>query len=119
MKTKEEIANIIEELKVLYPGAECSLEFNPEKAYGYKTCKSTEDFQTAISELYVTKVIPAIERGLCAAIITQVSDVEDEINGMLTYDRRMNKADAQLMTQLSQALQEAFAENCKAPSLQD
>jgi len=33
MKTKEEITNIIEELKVLYPGAECSLEFNPEKAY--------------------------------------------------------------------------------------
>jgi endonuclease-3 len=33
MKTKEELSNIIEELKVLYPGAECSLEFNPDKAY--------------------------------------------------------------------------------------
>ena len=33
MKTKEELKNIIEELKALYPGAECSLEFNPDKAY--------------------------------------------------------------------------------------
>ncbi len=105
-----------------FGGYACAIEdhlFNPEKAYGYKTCKSTEDFQTALSELYITKVIPAIERGLCAAIITQVSDVEDEINGMLTYDRRVNKADADLMTQLSQALQAAFAETCKAPSPQD
>ena len=105
-----------------FGGYACAVEghlFNPEKAYGYKTCKSTEDFQTAISELYITKVIPAIERGLCAAIITQVSDVEDEINGMLTYDRRVNKADAELMQQISAALQEAFAASHTATSPQD
>jgi len=93
--------------------------FNPEKAYGYKTCKSAEHFQTALAELYVTKVLPAIGRGLCAAIITQVSDVEDEINGMLTYDRRVNKADPEAMQQISQALQDAFAASCTAPSPQD
>ncbi len=105
-----------------FGGYACAVEdhlFNPEKAYGYKTCKSTEDFQTALSELYITKVIPAIERGLCAAIITQVSDVEDEINGMLTYDRRVNKADGELMQQISVALQEAFVANCTATLPQD
>ena len=105
-----------------FGGYACAVEghlFNPQKAYGYKTCKTKEDFQTAISELYITKVIPAIERGLCAAIITQVSDVEDEINGMLTYDRRVNKADAELMQQISRALQEAFAAHCEATFPQD
>ena len=92
--------------------------FNPEKAYGYKSCKSKEHFQTSLSELYITKVLPAIQRGLCAAIITQVSDVEDEINGMLTYDRRVCKADAESMQQIARALQDAFAKSCIAPSPQ-
>ncbi|MBQ7767826.1 MAG: glycoside hydrolase family 2 [Oscillospiraceae bacterium] len=93
--------------------------FNPDKAYGYKTCKSREHFQTSLSELYITKVLPAIDRGLCAAIITQVSDVEDEINGMLTYDRRVCKADAESMRQIATALQDAFAASCIAPLPQD
>ena len=33
MKSKEAVSAIIEALKDLYPEAECSLEFNPEKAY--------------------------------------------------------------------------------------
>ena len=33
MKTKEAVSAIIEELKVLYPDAECSLEYDPDKAY--------------------------------------------------------------------------------------
>ena len=89
--------------------------FNPDKAYGYKTCKTEADFRTALSELYITKVLPAVERGLCAAIITQVSDVEDEINGMLTYDRRVNKADPVAMGQIARALQDTFAASCTAP----
>ena len=93
--------------------------FNTGKSYGYKTCKSQEHFQTALSELYITKVLPAAERGLCAAIITQVSDVEDEINGMLTYDRRVCKADTTSMRQISEALQDAFATSCITPSPQD
>jgi len=88
--------------------------FNPDKAYGYKTCKTREDFQTALSELYVTKVIPAVERGLCAAIYTQVSDIEDEINGLYTYDRKVCKADPEAMVQIARALQDAFAANCIA-----
>ena len=75
--------------------------FNPSKAYGYKACKDTAHFQESLEKLYREKVLPAIGRGLCGAICTQVSDVEDEINGMLTYDRKVCKADAQTMQQLA------------------
>ena len=95
-----------------YTYAEPGHLFNTEKAYGYKTCKTREQFQTGMSELYITKVLPAVERGLCAAICTQVSDVEDEINGMLTYDRKVCKADEEAMRQLGQALRNAFVESC-------
>jgi len=86
--------------------------FNPDKAYGYKSCKSLEQLQTALSELYVTKVLPAVERGLCAAVLTQVSDVEDEINGLLTFDRKVAKAEPEAMRQLAQMLWDGFRTSC-------
>ena len=51
-----------------------------------------------------------MKKGLCAAIYTQVSDVEDEINGLVTYDRRVEKVDAQDLLPLAEALQQAIAE---------
>ena len=82
--------------------------FNPDNAYGYKSCKSLEDFQQAVDKLYRKKILPRVKKGLCAAIITQVSDVEDEINGFLTYDRKVCKADPQAMQQLAADLQKAI-----------
>ena len=58
--------------------------------------------------LYRQKVLPAIERGLCGAICTQVSDVEDEINGFLTYDRKVCKGDYATMKRLAEDLQAAI-----------
>ena len=78
--------------------------FNPEKAYGYKSCKTLEDFHRSVEELYRKRILPAIPKGLCAAIYTQVSDVEDEINGLLTYDRKVCKADETAMQALAQDL---------------
>ena len=82
--------------------------FNPEKAYGYKTCTSLNEFQTQIDALYRSRILPAISAGLCGAICTQVSDVEDEINGFLTYDRKVSKADEAAMQKLAQELQNAI-----------
>ena len=81
--------------------------FNPEKAYGYKACKSLDDLNRDLQALYEEKVIPAAEKGLCAAIYTQVSDVEDEINGLLTYDRKVCKANAEMLGAISKKLQKA------------
>ena len=97
-----------------FGGYACPVEghlFNPDKAYGYKSCKSLQHFQESIEALYRTKVIPAIKRGLCGAIITQVSDVEDEINGFLTYDRKVNKADEKAMQHLAADLQKTLRRN--------
>jgi len=82
--------------------------FNTQKAYGYKTCKTKKDYQEALRKLYSEKVLPAVEKGLCAAIYTQVSDVEDEINGLLTYDRKVNKTDEKAMQDIAEKLKEAI-----------
>ena len=87
--------------------------FNPDNPYGYKTCKSSEEFQNQILALYRKKVLPAIGKGLCGAICTQISDVEDEINGFLTYDRKVCKANEKAMTELAFQLQTQIAENNK------
>ena len=96
-----------------FGGYACPVEghlFNTGNAYGYKTCKTLDHFQTALLALYREKVMPAIDRGLCGAICTQVSDVEDEINGMLTYDRKVCKADPKAMQQLAQELHRRLIE---------
>ncbi len=84
--------------------------FNPEKSYGYKACTTQEEFQAALEELYRKRVIPAAEKGLCAAVYTQVSDVEDEINGLLTYDRKVCKAEETTMRAIALELQKAVQE---------
>ena len=85
--------------------------FNPDKSFGYKSCKDFSDYQKAVEELYRTRILPAIPQGLCGAIYTQVSDVEDEINGILTYDRKVNKANGETMRVLSRDLQKSMGGN--------
>ena len=61
--------------------------FNKNQNYGYKTFHSQVELEQAIQNLYDTQIRPYAKKGLCAAIYTQLSDVEDETNGFLTYDR--------------------------------
>ena len=82
--------------------------FNPDKAYGYGACPTREALNEAVAALYRESIVPAVEKGLCAAIYTQVSDVEDEVNGLITYDRRVVKLDADTMLPISGALQDAM-----------
>ena len=96
-----------------FGGYACPIEghiFNPDKAYGYKACPSVEDFRTQIAALYRKRILPVVKKGLCAAIMTQVSDVEDEINGFLTYDRAVCKGDATSMLAIAQELQKELDE---------
>lgn len=68
--------------------------YSLNKTYGYKFFKSANAYQNAILKLYEKQIIPAIHRGLCACIYTQLSDVEEETNGLLTYDRQVLKVNA-------------------------
>ncbi len=84
--------------------------FNPDQTYGYGKFQEGEDFANAVEELYQEQVVPCVRNGLCAAIYTQVSDVEDETNGLLTYDRKKEKLSASAMRLIARTLQEAVRE---------
>ena len=61
-------------------------------------------------ELYREQVLPCVREGLCAAVYTQVSDVEDETNGLLTYDRKKEKLAAAPMRLIASTLMDAVRE---------
>ena len=82
--------------------------FNPDKSYGYGGCKTLEELSSAMEKLYLEEVLPCIEKGLCAAVYTQISDVEDEINGILTYDRQVCKLTPETMLPIAEKLQKAM-----------
>jgi len=65
--------------------------FNPRGKYGYGTAETEEALTAKIEHMWNTMVLPAIPDGLCGVIYTQLSDVEDEINGLYTYDRQVCK----------------------------
>ena len=84
--------------------------FNTEKTYGYGGCETRQALNEAVVKLYMDEVLPCIRQGLCGAIYTQVSDVEDEINGLVTYDRKVEKLDSDKMLPVAEALQQAMGE---------
>ena len=63
-----------------------------DKNFGYKKIADEEGLQAAYEALIGEQVLPAMEKGLSAAVYTQLSDVEDEVNGLYTYDRKLPKA---------------------------
>jgi len=64
------------------------------KDFGYKRFKDAEALADALRKLYQEEILPAKEQGLSAAVYTQLSDVEDELNGLVTYDRKVIKIPA-------------------------
>ncbi len=62
--------------------------------FGYRRYDSAAQLAEAFRTLHTDQIIPAIPAGLSATVYTQLSDVEDETNGLLTYDRRVLKIPA-------------------------
>ena len=76
-----------------------------KKSFGYKTFDSQAKFATAIRSLWEKQLIPLVKKAhLSIAVYTQLSDVEDEINGLITFDRKIIKIDPQLMKDLNRRL---------------
>ena len=84
--------------------------FNTGDTYGYGKYQDITAFAEAVESLYNDQILPHVRKGLCAAIYTQVSDVEDETNGLLTYDRKVEKLSAAPMRLIAKNLQEAVQE---------
>ena len=68
-----------------------------DKYFGYKKFEIPAQLEIAIEELYEEQIRPAAAEGLCAAVYTQLTDVEDELNGLMTYDRKVSKIAPEVM----------------------
>ena len=81
-------------------------EFNTSKTFGYRIYKDLQEFEDDFVKLYTDEISGNLKNGLAGAIYTQVSDVEDECNGILTYDRKVCKLNAQRILPLMQKINE-------------
>ena len=63
----------------------------------------------ALSDYVNETVLPQLEKGLSALVYTQLTDVEDEVNGLFTYDRAAVKPDANAVRSVNAALAAEFA----------
>ena len=75
-----------------------------EKAFGYAQYNDQKSLDEALKKLWTNEIIPAKKDGLCASIYTQVSDVQLEINGIVTYDRQVVKVDVNALKALNEEL---------------
>ncbi|MBP3371255.1 MAG: glycoside hydrolase family 2, partial [Clostridia bacterium] len=75
-----------------------------KKEFGYKKEGSLADFEQSMIDLYQQQITPAKNMGLSAAILTQLSDVEDEVNGLVTYDRQVVKIPTKTIRKLNSHL---------------
>lgn len=75
-----------------------------KEVFGYRNLKDRQAFNDAFFELYASQVAPAKKQGLAASVYTQVSDVEQELNGLVTYDRLEVKLDLPIALQVAAML---------------
>ena len=79
--------------------------YSKYNSYGYGACENSEELTNSIVDMYEKMVIPAIENGLSGCVYTQLSDVEDETNGLYTYDRKVCKVEQEKMLTVSNKIQ--------------
>lgn len=78
-----------------FGGYACGIEGHrwSKKDFGYRMFSGEKELTAGIVKLYDREIRPAKAQGLAATVYTQVSDVEEEINGLLTYDRKELKVE--------------------------
>ncbi|RNM12951.1 glycoside hydrolase family 2 protein [Nocardioides pocheonensis] len=67
------------------------------REFGYRHFDSAEELAAGFVALHREQVEPAVASGLAATVYTQLSDVEDELNGLLTWDREVLKIPADVV----------------------
>ena len=72
--------------------------WQPDKNWGYVQYKNGEEvLQTYVA--YTDELIGEVKKGCSAAVYTQTTDVEIEVNGLMTYDREVIKMDEQKLAE--------------------
>ncbi len=78
-------------------------------SFGYKTYRKLEKLTEGFKKLYLEQILPLVrDEGLSLLVYTQLSDVEGEINGLLTYDRKVSKINPAAIKETVDVLQKAF-----------
>lgn len=80
-----------------------------EDEFGYRRFAERAGFERAFLDLQDEQVRPAIACGLAGFVYTQLADVEQETNGLLSYDRRVTKLDPDAVRASNARLRDAFA----------
>jgi beta-galactosidase/beta-glucuronidase len=82
--------------------------WDPERKFGYRFCETPAQLTDAYLALLEDELVPLVEKGLAAAVYTQLADVEIEFNGYLTYDRAVPKMDEKRIAEAHRSLCRAF-----------
>jgi len=77
--------------------------WNDSKNWGYVQFKDLKEV-TAEYVKYANELIKLAQQGYSAGVYTQTTDVEGEINGLMTYDRKVMKMDEDELTRINQAV---------------
>lgn len=81
-----------------------------QKEVSYRKMTSSAGLTASLESLYRDQILPLKEQGLQVCIYTQLSDVESETNGLLTWDRAVLKVDAARMLALNELLKASAPE---------
>lgn len=81
---------------------------NPDKLFGYAVCRNDRKLEAMLDNLYDKQLHKQIKCGLQMIVYTQLSDVEDEINGLITYDRAVVKVDIARMQERNRRIREQY-----------
>lgn len=84
-----------------------------EKEFGYKHYRTKEELTANYRRLWEEELYPNLGQGLSSAIYTQTSDIEEEINGLMTYDREVDKFQEEVLIELNTKLYRMFEEMTK------
>lgn len=79
-----------------------------DEEFGYRTYPSKTELAKGYRKLWENQILPQIASGLSAAIYTQTTDIEGEINGLYTYDREVLKINAELIQRHNKSLYSVF-----------
>lgn len=77
-----------------------------DREYGYRHHDTAEELADAFLALHRDVLAPTVPRGLAASVYTQLCDVEDELNGLLTWDREVLKVPVEVVRAALAALRE-------------
>ena len=76
-------------------------EAKKKEGFIYLLFNNKEDFQKEYVRFITQEIIPAKRAGMSAFIYTQLSDVEEEMNGFVSYDRKEIKVDVEKIKEIN------------------